>query len=180
MLGFENVSWNGSSGSVNKARRKCHFAHVKLLVTFPLETVHCSPSPRRLLEWKCEPCQEVSSGTRTYLTNLPIKIHPNLATLHVFKHIQLHNQKRGMVGSFQACSLVRLRFGKARRCLSLWQCEGGNNLNYVEAAWKVRAGLKDEVWRRHKKTDEGNFLGRELGLRWEGTEWFSVKKMGLG
>lgn len=28
--GFENVSWNGSYGSVNKARRKCHFAHGKL------------------------------------------------------------------------------------------------------------------------------------------------------
>lgn len=52
-----------------------------------------------------------------------------------------------MLRSFGACSLARLRFGKAKRRLSLWQCEGGNDLNYVGAAWKVRVGLKDGVLR---------------------------------
>lgn len=52
-----------------------------------------------------------------------------------------------MLRSFGACSLARLRFGKAKRRLSLWQCEGGNDLNYMEAAWKVRAGLNDRVLR---------------------------------
>lgn len=52
-----------------------------------------------------------------------------------------------MLRSFGACSLARLRFGKAKRRLSLWRCEGGNDLNYMEAAWKVRTGLKDGVLR---------------------------------
>lgn len=52
-----------------------------------------------------------------------------------------------MLGSFGACCLARLRFGEAKRRLSLWQQEGGNDLNYMGAAWKVRAGLKDGVWR---------------------------------
>lgn len=56
-------------------------------------------------------------------------------------------EKRGTLGSFGACSLVRLRFGKAKKRLSLWQCEGGNDLHSMEAAWKVRAGLKDGVLR---------------------------------
>lgn len=49
--------------------------------------------------------------------------------------------------SFGACTLARLRFGKAKRSLSLWQCEGGNDLNCMEAAWNVRAGLKGGVLR---------------------------------
>lgn len=52
-----------------------------------------------------------------------------------------------MLRSFGACSLARPRFGKAKRRLSLWQCEGGNDLNCMEAAWKVRAGLNDRVLR---------------------------------
>lgn len=52
-----------------------------------------------------------------------------------------------MLRSFGARSLARPRFGKAKRRLSLWQCEGGNDLNYMEAAWKVRAGLNDRVLR---------------------------------
>lgn len=52
-----------------------------------------------------------------------------------------------MLRSFGARSLARPRFGKAERRLSLWQCEGGNDLNYMEAAWKVRAGFNDRVLR---------------------------------
>lgn len=56
-----------------------------------------------------------------------------------------------MLSPFGAYSLARLQFGKAKRRLSLWQCEGGNDLNYKEAAWKVRAGLKDGILRTGAK-----------------------------
>lgn len=56
-------------------------------------------------------------------------------------------EKRATLGYDEACSLAKQRFGKAEKHLSLWQCEEGNGLNYVEAAWKVRAGLKDKIWR---------------------------------
>lgn len=52
-----------------------------------------------------------------------------------------------MLRSLGACSLARLSFGKAKRRLSLWQCEGGNDLDYTEAAWNVRTGLEDGVLR---------------------------------
>lgn len=75
-------------------------------------------------------------------------------------------EKRDMLRSFGACSLARLGFGKAKRHLSLQQCEGGNDLNYMEAAWKVRAGLKDGVLRtatrRMKKISWARGTGTEM------------------
>lgn len=70
-----------------------------------------------------------------------------------------------MLRSFRACSLARPRFGKAKRRLSLWQCEGGNDLNYMEAAWKVRAGLNDRVLRTGTRRMKEISWARGLGLR---------------
>lgn len=86
-----------------------------------------------------------------------------------------------MLRLFGACSLTRPRFGKAKRCLSLWQCEGGNDLNYMEAAWKVRTRLKDgvlrTVTRKMKEISWARGTGAGMTKRFND---FSAKKLGLG
>lgn len=92
-------------------------------------------------------------------------------------------EKRGTLRSFGACSLARLRFGKAKRRLSLWQCEGGNDLNYMEGAWKVRAGLKDGVLKTgmKRRVKEISWArGAEIGMRRKEIERFTAKNLGLG
>lgn len=183
MLGFENLSWNGSSGSVNKARMKCHFAHVKLLVTFSLKTVHCSSSPLTPSEGKCEPCQEVSSGTRMCLTDLPVKIHPKLAMLHVFEHLQLHDRReKGHTWIFLELvvwwgwDLAKLRgvyhSGSVKEEITwiIWKLPGKLGQGWKMGFWELG---REEGWRK--------FPGQgELRLEWEEIERFSPKKPGLG
>lgn len=182
MLGFENVSWNGSSGSVNKARRKCHFAHVKLLVTFPLKTVRCSSSPLRPSEWKREPCQEVSFGTRMRLTDLPVKNSPEFS--YVTCLWTSPTPWPGRKGARSDLSELVVWWGwdlaklrsvyrsgsvKEEMTCILWKLPGKSGQGWKMAFWELG---QEEGWRR--------FPGQEgLELRWEEIEWFSAKKLAL-
>lgn len=170
MLGFENVSWNGSSGSVNKARRKCHFAHVKLLVTFPLKTVHCSPSPLRPSEWKREPCQEVSFGTRLCLTDVPVKNSPKFSCVTcLWTSPTPWLGRRGThsdlleLAVWRGWDLAKLRgvyhSGSVKEEMTwiIWKLPGKSGQGWKMGFWKPG---REEGWRK--------FPGQGgLGLGWE-------------